>query len=146
MSNEIIKELLKPTEFDYIGAEKDFEQYVVENIDELAFYCGWGDVARVKTQFILPYKNGKPRCDVMVWHKDGTGTIIECKIGGRNGWMLAAIGQCLFYREMCHFKLKEYPRIVLASNDISAEVYSVISSYKLPINLMQIDAGKVIYV
>ena len=146
MSKTIIQELLKPTEFKYIGAEKEFEDYLYESIDEVAFYCGWGKVKRIEKQYILKYGKKKPRVDLMVWHNDGSGTIIECKIENSNHWMLSAIGQSLFYRNIAKHLLGQFPRIVIAADSIPTELYSVIAEYKLPIKLLQMDNGKIIYV
>ena len=60
MSKTIIQELLKPTEFKYIGAEKEFEDYLYESIEEFNVFCpdavvvgDWGMDLRVNGYILM---------------------------------------------------------------------------------------------
>ena len=97
----------------------DFEDYIISNIDEISHNSGGGEVARCERQYTISYGRNRARLDIMLWHKDGTGTCIEVKHSNitRNN-MFNTIGQVLLYRHLVKYKLGEFPRVVILSNEI----------------------------
>lgn len=132
--------------FDFVGKEKDVELHIIDNIHEIAKHCNWGEVVRIERQFMIRYGKGSICADIMVWHKDGSGTVIEVKRTKTNrNDTLAAIGQVLAYGYKVKEVLTNRPRLVISSPEINEELYRVIQEYKLPIDLLMIDGDRAIY-
>jgi hypothetical protein len=133
-------------QYKFEGKEKDVEDHIISNIHEISENCMWGEIKRIETQFVIPLKNSKIRADIMIWHTDGTGTVIEVKKSETHrSQNLSAIGQALFYGRVMEKTLTKMPRMVVASNEISRELYDVIHRFKLPINLLMVDNDRFIY-
>lgn len=136
----------RDTIYNFVGSESDITDYIVESIQEIADGCKWSEIDFVKREISLPSGTTKNnRCDLLLWHKDGTGTLIEVKKYKDDNYMVGAIGQVLMYAELCLIKYGNYPRIVIASDYIPTVLKSIIKSNKLPIKTMQIDGEKVTY-
>ena len=136
---------LKPA-FQFIGTEKDIESHIVDNIEDISAGCGWGVVKSLKTQFTIRSKSTFYRPDVMIWHSDGSGTVIEVKstISNRQS-LLSSVSQVLQYGTIIEKKLGAMPRLVIAANEISDDVYDCIKAYKLPINMLMVDGDRCVY-
>lgn len=126
--------------------EKELETLLVENIEYISECCGWGKIKRCERQYFIPLKKGRMIADVMLWHKDGSGTCIELKSlrRGRNT-DLNAIGQLLFYGGVMETKLKYMPRLVFAAPIIKVEFLSVLKRFDIPINLLQLTDDRCVY-
>lgn len=132
--------------FDFDSNEKDLELHILENIHDISKQCGWGDIDRIEQQFQVPFGKGRIVIDIMLWHTDGTGTCIEVKTGKHNrNDLLTAIGQVLSYSYKLKDKLGNYPRMVIATPTIEEEIYNVIQTHKLPINMLMVDGDRCIY-
>lgn len=133
-------------QYDFIGKEKDLEDYILENINEISNNCKWGDILRIERQFQVPIAQGKVIIDIMIWHKDGTGTAIEVKRSKTNrNDILAGIGQCLSYALKLESALDNAPRLVIAAPVINDDLYRIVNKFKLPINLLMVDGHRCIY-
>ena len=140
-----LEEALKPK---YIFTEKEIElqNHIIDNINDIAENCMWGEIERYKTQYTIPVDTRRLIADIMIWHKDGTGTVIEVKrIGLCRNDILTAISQCLFYGTIMESALKVMPRLVIATPKIDADTYNVIKRFNLPINLLMVDFDRCIY-
>lgn len=135
--------IMSPTKFDFYGREKDIEDHIIENIEDIAKYSLWGNIKGCKTQYSV---GGKRRViiDIFLIHEDGSGTVIEVKKHG-NGGAFDAIGQLLFYGEFIHEATGFYPRLVYASEKFDHKMLCVIHRYKLPINVLRVDGDECIY-
>lgn len=142
---ENLEQELKPK---YIFTEKEIElqNHIVENINDIAENCFWGKITRIETQYVIPKVNGRIIADIMLWHEDGTGTVIEVKRSNTNrNVILTAISQSLFYGMLMESSLKNMPRLVIAMPKINADVYNLIKKFNLPINLLMVDNDRCIY-
>lgn len=135
------------TKYKFIGKEKDICKYFTENMEYIALECKWDKVRNYKEEYVLLTKHGRIQVDCMIWHDNGTGTIIEFKANKikNTAWGLSAIGQILYYGSMVEMILGKLPRMVIASNEITTALKFIIKQYKLPIQLMQIDGEEVSY-
>jgi RecB family endonuclease NucS len=136
------------TEYDTLlkSSEKEQEDYILEHIDYISEMCGWGDVLRVERQLHVPLKTGRVVIDIMIWHKDGSGTAIEIKTGNnnRNDDMMG-IGQLLFYGYVLESRLTKLPRLVLAMPSLKQELVDVIRKFNVPISILNYSSDKCIY-
>lgn len=132
--------------FNFNGSENDMELHILENIEDISRHCNWGEIREVKSQYTMNIKKGKIRADIMIWHKDGTGTAIEVKNATTNrNCILAAIGQVLSYGWKMKSKLINEPRLVIASNQINSDIYETVKHYGLPISMLMVDGDRCIY-
>ena len=134
------------------GSEKDIEEYILENINQISEECGWGEIERVETQYTVkcPLKESKQRrirLDIFIWHKDGSGTIIEVKSikKGYRTDALSAVSQSLHYGCVIENMLGCLPRLVVAANEISDDIYDTIKRFNLPICLLMVDGDRCVY-
>ena len=133
--------------YDFVGRERDLEAHIVENIHDIASACGWGDIIRIEEQFTVQLVGQRVIADVMLWHSDGTGTLIECKTGKTNrNDLLMGIGQVLFYGANLQAALGCMPRLVIASPYISPYVNDTIRTFNLPICLLGVDGDQCTYI
>ena len=136
---------LIPT-YEFKGKEKDLEQHFLDNIYDISKMCGWGDIIRFENQFRINFGKNCIILDVMIWHKDGTGTCIEIKTGKHNrNDLLTGVSQLLSYGYKTKFSLGKRPRLVLITPQIEREVNGVIKEYNLPIDMLMIDADRCVY-
>lgn len=133
--------------FVFSSTEKDFHQHILENIHDIAKDAGWGDVLRCENEFRIPCIGGYAVVDIMVWHTDGSGTIIECKKSHKDRTSeLAGIGQLLFYGQKAEDALGHKPRLVYAHTELNLDILRLVSEYKLPIRCMEVCGDRVIII
>jgi len=126
--------------------EKELEDYFIDTIEHISESCYWGEIERFERQYILPIKNGRIIADVMIWHKDGTGTCVEIKTGTNNrNDDLMGISQLLLYGTVMEELLTKLPRLVLVRPEISPLTFTMIERFNLPIALLQLTDNKCIY-
>lgn len=132
--------------YEFSGKEADVENHIIDNIHIISEKCGWGEIVKYKQQFHFSYDTGRVIVDIMIWHNDGTGTLIETKSTGRDKIdVFAAIGQCLFYGDRFYDLFGVEPRLVIATPHISPDIYKTIKRRKLPISLLMIDGDRCVY-
>ncbi|MDO6389014.1 hypothetical protein Q4E40_02660 [Pontibacter sp. BT731] len=142
---ELTKEDLMP-QYTFLGKEKDLESHVLDNIHDIAKYCKWGVIKRIERQYMLKLASGHVIADIMLWHEDGTGTLIECKTGKNNrNDLIGAIGQVLFYGATFKALLGNMPRLVIAAPELKPELQATIQGFSLPIELILIDGSRCIH-
>lgn len=129
-----------------LKSEKQYETFLIENIEEVSLNCGWGGIERIERQYVLPLKNGRIICDLMIWHKDGTGTCIEVKTGKNNrNDDLMGLGQLMFYGSIMEEYLENMPRMVLVCPKLKQELWQVVKRFNIPIDLLELTNDKCIY-
>ncbi len=132
--------------YTFEGSEKQLEDYIDENISDIAINCLWGPVERSERQYVIRSGHKRTIVDIMVFHKDGTGTAIEIKTGKTNrSDILMAIGQSLFYGVKMQERLRSEARLVIASPCIDPDIYKIVKKYSLPIHLLMVDGERCIY-
>lgn len=132
--------------YKFIGSESDLESHILDNIHDVAKYCEWGEIQRVERQFRVPIVGYHVIADIMIWHTDGSGTLIECKTGKTNrNDALTGIGQVLFYGTSLKAALGEMPRLVIAAPVSMPHVRQTIRAFALPIHLLTVDGDRCIY-
>ena len=134
------------TEHRVYKSEKELEDFFIENIEEISNSCKWGEIERFERQYQIPLKKGRIIADVMIWHKDGTGTCIEIKNTNRDrNAYLTGIAQLLFYGNVMEHSLTKMPRLVLVAPTIKDECYSTAKKFNLPISFLGLTENKCIY-
>jgi hypothetical protein len=142
---KLSKDYYKPQNI-FTGSENDLELNIIDDLQEISDNCKWGEIIRYQQQFTLKYKKGRIVTDIFIWHKDGTGTLIEVKKNKTNrNDLLTAISQILFYGNIIERKLKFKPRFVIAINELNEDIYDLINEYNLPINLLMYDKNRCVY-
>jgi RecB family endonuclease NucS len=127
-------------------SEKEHEDFLLDNIDYISECCLWGEIVRIERQFRITLSQGCVIADIMLWHKDGTGTCIEVKTGKNNrNDDLMGLSQLLFYGFIMENSLQNMPRLVLATPTIKGEIFAVIQKYNLPISILNYSENKCIY-
>lgn len=133
------------TKFKHIGNEKSIELHITENLHDIAAGCFWSDISHFRNQYCFPLRDNRMFCDIFIWHKDFTGTVIEVKKYRSISEQIYSIGQVLLYAELTKSLLGNYPRLVIASDFIHPMLKAVIKGQKLPIKTLQVDGDIVEY-
>ncbi len=138
---------LGATDYLFTLSEREFEDYVLENLNRIASQSGWSTIRRVERQFRIPIAGSRyARVDIMVWHTDGTGTVIECKIPTTaSTYELYSIGQLMLYASVIKTQMGQYPRLVMCAPSISPMYYRIVKEFNVPIHLLQIDNEECVY-
>jgi hypothetical protein len=132
--------------FEFTGKEHGIVEHILDNIDEISFNSGWGKIERVKRGYTMFLGNTRIIADIMIWHTDGTGTAIEVKRTNTNrNDLLTAIGQVLFYGLHMEARLKNMPRLVIASPEINSNLLLIKKRFDLPICFLMVDGNRCIY-
>lgn len=144
------QELLnEPQRYFFIGKEKEFEDYVVENLNDLCDGLGLPKVKKVKRQKRYTMDTYSIKPDLIVIHDDDTYSVFELKCTNEKhpstsvAAQTAAIGQLLLYRSTLNEKYKVTPRMFLVDTKIHPRTVCVFSDLKLPITLIEIQNGRV---
>jgi len=132
--------------FGFKGKERDIEAHVLDNINDISIGAGWGKVRAAKSQVRLPSIKGRSvAVDIVVYHTYGTITVIEVKKHRPDrSELMKAITQVLFYGTLIERKFKVLPRMVVASNVISDELFEVCDRFSFPVDVLMIDGDRVI--
>lgn len=127
-------------------SEKDIENHLIDNIHEISSGCFWGDIKRFKPQFQIGGIGCRAICDVMIWHNDGTGTVVEVKKYKSLHHLISSIGQIILYGELIHAILGQYPRLVIACDHIPQIVKHIVKLNTPSIKLLELNGNRVEYI
>jgi hypothetical protein len=148
MKEEELKaiETLGNTRYKFIESESVFKENVLECIHEISINSGWSEIVRLEQHYLIPTGKGKwGMIDFMLWHKNGTVTIMECKVKAiSENNEFTAVGQLLLYASVLRRGFY-YPRLVICAPELSQSLYFTIKEFNLPIQLLQIDSDKITY-
>lgn len=138
--------ILEPR-YDFKGNESDIENHILSNIKDISSYCNWGSITKIKQQNYIRCSQGHIINDIMLWHNNGTGTIIEVKknIQKTRMTLLNGVSQLLFYGTIVKSKYGAIPRLVLASNEITLDVIAMRDDYNLPVDFLMVDGNRCVY-
>ena len=146
--NELIKELKAPVRYECLGKEKDLENNIVENMDQICECLGLPSIKIIDRQHRLRVNDFDMQPDIMVRHDDDTMTIFEVKkasekfpgTGTYN--QMAAIGQLLLYKTTIKRIINAPVRVALIDNKIYYRTFLAFTEYKLPITLIELQKDR----
>lgn len=145
---EAITEMKKPIFSWCIGKEKDFEENILDNIDQICKCLGLPQIRVVGTQKMINADGFFIKPDIMVRHIDGTMTIFEVKkVNEKNpatgtSNQLNAVGQLLLYKNVLESIIGETVRVALIDNKIFYRTYYAFLNHKLPITLLELQKDR----
>lgn len=149
-ANEAIRRLKEPLRFEFGGKEKDFEEYVFENICDICENLHLPKIVVSERQRVITLEDIQIRIDIILRHSDDSITIVEVKkINSKNPQsghyaQVCAIGQLLLYKTVVKaFTGCEEIRLLLIDNKIYYRTRCAFIEEKLPITLMEIQQGEV---
>ncbi len=141
----IERELAKEQAHFFIGKEKDFENYIVENIEEISQGLRLPPVVQVLNQKQFRFADTQIKIDIITAHLDDTITFYEVKKTNTKNKQVSkteqckAIGQILLYRNYLKEATEKEVRAVLVDEKIYKRTLLVFSEQKLPITLLEIQ-------
>ena len=139
----------KPLRYEFIGNEKDFEESISENIDEICAGMGLPPIVAVGRQRMIHLNGFQIKPDILIRHDDGTMTVFEVKkanerypaTGTAN--QMSAVGQLLLYGNVMQAVIGAPVRLVLIDNKIYFRTYCAFVGNKLPITLVEYQNDRI---
>lgn len=147
--NEIRQEMTIPLLYEFIGKEKDFEDYIYENIDEICGGLGLPAIIAKDRQRMIHCSNFQIKPDIMIRHIDGTMTVFEVKKANEKhpstGTVnqMQAIGQLLLYRNVLETIIDAPVRLALIDNKIYYRTFCAFIGNNLPITLIELQNDRI---
>lgn len=141
----IIEKLSEPIHWEFMGNEKEFEENVFENLDQIVEGLGLPPITVKDRQVQIRFNGYQIIMDIVVRHKDGSATIFEVKKANEKHPMTStslqmnAVGQLLLYRSIFKARTNVDPRLILIDNKIHKRTYYAFLESKLPITLMELQ-------
>jgi hypothetical protein len=144
-----VQELKTPLRHEFIGKEKDFEDYIYENMDEICEGLGLPGIFLKDRQRMIHCGNFQIKPDILVRHTDETMTIFEVKkanekypsTGTFN--QVQAIGQLLLYRNVVESIIHAPVRLALIDNKIYYRTFCAFLGNELPITLIELQNDRI---
>lgn len=142
------EELHKPMQWVFDGSEKDFEENVFENIDQICDCLSLPKITVIERQRSIKADNFQIRPDILVRHEDGSMTVFEVKkINGKTPAtsgheQVAGIGQLLLYGNVLSALINAPVRLALIDNKINYRTFCCFGQYKLPITLLELQKDR----
>lgn len=144
----VLEELEKPIRWEHIGKEKEFENNVYENLDQIIDIMELPSIKVVERQKQIRMDNFQIKMDIAIRHIDGSATIFEVKKTNKKHpatspfQQMQAIGQLLLYQNVFQIRTGVKPRLVLIDNKIHKRTYYSFLEDKLPITLMELQKDR----
>ena len=133
----------------YIGIEKDYEKFIVNNIEDICDGLNLPKIETIKQQPRYNLEMFSIRPDIIVYHVDGTYSVFEIKCS-RNKYpsegaynQAQAIGQLLLYKSVLKEINGASPRMFLVDQKIYTRTVCVFSEMQLPITLIEVQGNRV---
>lgn len=147
--DEIFKIINEKQRFFYIGDEKKFESFIVENIKEIVLGLGLSPIKIIESQKLINIGDFHIKPDIILSHEDDSITIVEVKktnnkhpaTGTSN--QIRGIGQCLLYKSIIAEMTNRYVRVILIDEKIYSRTLMVFSDNDLPISLIEVQDNRV---
>ena len=146
---EIIEELKKPCIYEFQGNEKEFEENIFINIDQICEALALPEIMAIERQKGIMLEQFQCIPDIVIRHIDGTITVFEVKkINQKNPWtgsanQMNAVGQLLLYGNVIESITHVPVRLVLIDNKILYRTYCAFAGHKLPITLVDFQQDRV---
>jgi hypothetical protein len=148
-TNILIDILEEKQRYFYIGKEKEFEQYVIDNINDICEGLEIPKVKKIKRQPRYDFISFSIKPDIIIIHEDNTHSIFEIKCtndkypGTSVTEQTKAIGQLLLYKSVLKELKGASPRMFLIDTKIHKRTVAIFSEMKLPITLIEIQNDRV---
>lgn len=148
-TEQSICEMKKPLESMFIGKEKDFEDHIYENINEICAGLGLPAIMEKGRQMLIHRDGMQIKPDILVRHIDGTMTVFEVKKANEKYPSTAptnqmqAIGQLLLYRNIIETMIDAPVRLALIDNKIYYRTFCAFLGNNLPITLIELQNDRI---
>ena len=148
-AKEIHEEVKKPLQYLFIGKEKEFEDYIFENIEEICEGLGLPEITIKDRQRMIHCGDFQIKPDILVRHIDGTMTVFEVKKANEKYPCVAptnqmqAIGQLLLYRNVIETIIDAPVRLALIDNKIYYRTLCAFVGNNLPITLIELQNDRI---
>lgn len=144
-----VSELKKPLRFEFVGNEKEFEDSIFEDIEEICEGLGLPPVTVKDRQRLIRTEGFQIKPDIIVRHADASMTVFEVKkashkfpaLGPTN--QMNAIGQLLLYGNILQAKIDAPVRLALIDNKIYYRTFCAFLGNNLPITLIEYQGGRI---
>lgn len=151
ISKEKVLEILNEKSYKiFDGKEKEFEEYVSENLNEICAGIGLPSIKKIMRQKRFDLDSFAIIPDIIAIHEDNTYSVFEIKCVNMKypstsaNEQCRAIGQILLYKSaLTEIYGGISPRMFLVDQKISSKAVCVFSEMKLPITLMEINNDRV---
>lgn len=146
---QTIKELKANVMWESVGNEKNLEDNIVENIEEICEGLHLPLIEAIGRQKMINTGEFFVKPDIMVRHIDGTMTVFEVKkdnakypsTGTSN--QMNAVGQLLLYKNVLESIIGGLVRAALIDNKIHYRTYCAFIGNRLPITLIDFQKDRV---
>ena len=142
-------EMMNRLEYMFIGKEKEFEDYIYSNIEEICSILGLPAILLKDRQKMIHCDNFQIKPDIMVRHNDGTMTVFEIKKANEKYPPTApvnqmqAVGQLLLYRNVLQAYINAPVRLALIDNKIYYRTFCAFLGNNLPITLIELQNDRI---
>lgn len=142
---EAMKYLKSPIMCEFMGAEKEFEENVVDNIDQICYCLALPEIVAVARQKRFDVGGFAIIPDIIVQHKDGSLTVFEVKKANEKYPCTApvnqmkAVGQILLYGNVLPEIFHREVRLALIDNKIYYRTVAAFMGNNLPITLVELQ-------
>ncbi len=146
---DVIKQLREPTRWEFQGNEKEFEENIFANLDQIIEGLGLPNIRVAERQRQIRFNGFQAIMDIIVRHVDDSATIFEVKKASMNNpqthayLQMQAIGQLLLYQNLFEAKTNVNPRLILIDNKIHERTYLSFINNSLPITLVELQKDMV---
>ncbi len=147
--NDALEMLREEQRYFYIGKEREYEEYVKENLYDICENLGLAPIIEIQQQPRFEIDNFSIKPDLIVIHKDNTVSIFEIKKTNSKYPSTApneqcrAIGQILLYKNIIETISKKKTRAFLVDEKIHIRTLHTFKGNNLPITLMEIQNDRV---
>ena len=147
-SEWVMEEVNKPIMYHFEGTEKQYENHIVEHIDDICSGMGLPPVVLVGQQKQIRFDNNQIIVDIICRHADDSCTAFEVKkINKKHAHtstneQVKAIGQTLLYKSVLGSKLGNV-RVCVIAEKIFKRTLLCFSEFDLPITLIEFQKDKV---
>lgn len=135
-----LEEILNSFSSKEFNNEQEFEEYCVEFLPRLFSHIGW-EASEIMTQKSYSTNFGRIKPDILIKHKNGAISVVECKYSKQRNDQLNAIGQLLVYRSALERLFNVTPHIIIADHTAYKGTMIAIKDFDLPITLMAVKKG-----
>jgi hypothetical protein len=145
----LIDRLKEPIKWVFEGSEKEFENNVIEHLNEICNFLDLPPIESVHRQRQIRCDGFQIIMDIVVRHTDLTATIFEVKKGNNKHPstgtfnQMQGIGQLLLYQNIFELTTGGKPRLVLIDNKIHERTLWAFSNNNLPITLVDFQKDRV---
>jgi hypothetical protein len=146
---EAIDLLEEEQRYFYIGQEKQYEQYIADNLNDICEGFGIPKVKKIIRQARYDFPNFSIKPDIIVIHEDDTYSVFEIKCTNPKypctsvTEQTRAIGQLLLYKSTLKEIYGASPRMFLVDTKIHKRTVLVFSEMELPITLIEVQNDRV---